>query len=132
MIGTERPQFAGFHHYSPAITDVDTSAAWYERVLGLTRTSAPCPEDEGPDTVVLSDPESGVAIQLKAPALGRRCSHTAFSVASRTQLDAWATWLDGLGVAHGGVVDVAEPEPYAYLVFRDPDDVPLVLVHVGV
>lgn len=125
----ERPQFTGFHHYSPVVSDVDVSAAWYERVLGLSCVSAPCPEADAPGGVLLSDPESGVAIQLGVSSGDRRSGHPAFSVSSRSQLDTWAAWLDGLGVAHDGVVDIAEPEPYAYLVFRDPDDVPLVLVH---
>jgi glyoxylase I family protein len=128
---TERPGFTGFHHYAPAIRDLRTSAAWYERVLGLRRTSAPCPEDDTSSGVVLSDPESGITISLQDPGAAPRRGHTAFSVASRAQLDSWAGWLDGIGVAHDGVVDVGEPEPYAYLVFRDPDDVPLVLVHVA-
>ena len=128
---TEQPAFTGFHHYAPVVRDIDASAAWYERVLGLSRTRTPCPEDDGADSVVLSDPDSGVAIRLQGPGPGRPPSHTAFSVASRAQLDTWAGWLDGLGVVHGGVVDVHDPETYAYLVFRDPDDVPLVLVHVA-
>ena len=131
MDTTERPEFTGFHHYAPAVSDVGASAAWYERVLGLTRTAAPCPEDGTAGGVLLSDPESGVAIALQGSGPGQPQGHPAFSVASRTQLDTWAGWLDGLGVEHGGVVEVAEPEPYAYLVFRDPDEVPLVLVHVA-
>jgi catechol 2,3-dioxygenase-like lactoylglutathione lyase family enzyme len=127
---TERPGFTGFHHVAPAVRDLPTSAAWYERVLGLTRTSTPCPENDDA-AVVLSDPESGVTISLRDPGGAPRQGHTAFSVASRGQLDSWAGWLDGIGVAHEGVVEVTEPEPYAYLVFRDPDDVPLVLVHVA-
>lgn len=130
MITTERPEFTGFHHYAPAVRDVETSSAWYERVLGLSRARATCPED-GDEGVLLTDPDSGVAIRLQRAGTGRAASHTAFSVASRSQLDTWAGWLDGLGVEHGGVVDVVEPAPYAYLVFRDPDDVPLVLVHVA-
>lgn len=131
MDTTERPGFTGFHHVAPAVRDLGASAAWYERVLGLTRTSAPCPENDESTGVVLSDPESGVTISLQDPGAAPRSGHTAFSVASRGQLDSWAGWLDGIGVAHEGIVDVSEPAPYAYLVFRDPDDVPLVLVHVA-
>jgi len=128
---SERPAFTGFHHYAPLVRDLDASAAWYERVLGLTHAGTRCPEDEEIDGVLLSDPDSGVAIRLQRAGQGRPPSHTAFSVASRSQLDTWAGWLDGLGVTHGGVVDVDTPAPYAYLVFHDPDDVPLVLVHVA-
>ena len=131
MDTTERPGFTGFHHVAPAVRDLGASAAWYERVLGLTRTSAPCPANDASAGVMLSDPDSGVAISLQDQGAAPRLGHTAFSVASRGQLDSWAAWLDGIGVVHEGVVDVVEPEPYAYLVFRDPDDVQLVLVHVA-
>ncbi|MHC1558886.1 VOC family protein [Actinomycetospora sp. C-140] len=124
-----RPQFRGFHHYASAVADLATSAAWYERVLGLTRTAAACPTNGAGEGVLLSDPDSGVLVQLQPAGSAQPPGHTAFAVASRAQLDSWARWLDGLGVAHGGVVDVVDPEPYAFLVFRDPDDVPLVLVH---
>jgi glyoxylase I family protein len=127
---TERPAFTGFHHYALAVSDIDVSAAWYERVLGLARSTAVCPEDDTPDGVLLSDPDSVVVVWLEGPGDRTGHSHSAFSVGSRAQLDAWAGWLDGLGIDHGGVVDVSGPEPYAYLVFRDPDDVPLVLIHV--
>lgn len=126
----ERPSFTGFHHYALAATDLVRSAAWYERVLGLVRDDLPCPEDAR-EGVLLSDPESGIAIRLEGPCDGEPGGHLAFGVRSRAQLDTWATWLDGLGVVHGGAVDVGVPERYAYLVFRDPDDVPLVLVHVA-
>ena len=130
MITIERPEFTGFHHYAPAVRDVAASSAWYERVLGLSRVPTTCPDDGG-EGVLLADPDSGVAVQLQRAHDDRASCHAAFAVASRSQLDTWAGWLDGLGVEHGGVVDVVEPAPYAYLVFRDPDDVPLVLVHVA-
>lgn len=126
----DRPSFIGFHHYASAVSDLRRSAAWYERVLGLVRSDQPCPEARG-DGVLLADPESGIAVRLEGVDDSPPQGQLAFAVASRGQLDTWASWLDGLGVVHGGVVDVGVPERYAYLVFRDPDDVPLVLVHVA-
>jgi catechol 2,3-dioxygenase-like lactoylglutathione lyase family enzyme len=109
---TEQPAFTGFHHDAPAVRDIDASAAWYERVLGLSRSETPCPEDDAAaDRVVLSDPGSGVAIHLQGPGPGGPPSHTAFSVASRSQLDTWAGWLDGLGVRHGGSSPSTTPRP---------------------
>ena len=78
---TGQPTFTGFHHDGPVVRDIDASAAWYERVLGVSRSETPCPEDDGADGVVLSNPESGVAIRLQGPGPGRPPSHTAFSVA---------------------------------------------------
>jgi catechol 2,3-dioxygenase-like lactoylglutathione lyase family enzyme len=126
----ERPGFVGFHDYAAAVTDLGRSAAWYERVLGLTRRSQPFAAD-GAHEVLLADPESGIAIRLQDAGDAEPGGHLAFAVSSRSQLDTWAGWLDGLGVVHSGPVDVGVPELYAYLVFRDPDDVPLVLVHVA-
>jgi catechol 2,3-dioxygenase-like lactoylglutathione lyase family enzyme len=126
----ERPSFTGFHHHASAVKDIGRSASWYERVLGLTRTSRPCPHGEGGEAVLLADPESGVAIRLEETG-GTARGHVAFAVSSRSQLDTWANWFDGLGIGHGGVIDVTEPEAYAYLVFHDPDDIPLVLVHTA-
>lgn len=126
----DRPSFTGFHHYASAVSDLGRSAAWYERVLGLVRTDRPCPEAGG-GGVLLADPESDIAIRLEGAVDSAPQGQLAFAVASRGQLDTWASWLDGLGIVHGGVVDVGVPERYAYLVFRDPDDVPLVLVHVA-
>ncbi|MFC5140694.1 VOC family protein [Actinomycetospora rhizophila] len=126
----ERPGFTGFHHFASTVSDLTRSAAWYERVLGLTPGSTLCPDDGTTDGVLLSDPDSGIAIRLHGAGGGEPRGHAALSVSNRAQLDTWAGWFDGLGVLHSGVVDVGGPEPYAYLVFRDPDDLPLVLVHV--
>lgn len=37
------PALTTIHHYSPTVSDVEASAAWYERVLGLSRVPAPFP-----------------------------------------------------------------------------------------
>ena len=34
---SQRPPMAGIHHFSATVTDVEASAAWYQRVLGLQR-----------------------------------------------------------------------------------------------
>jgi glyoxylase I family protein len=51
-----------------------------------------------------------------------------FKVATREDLDAWVTKLDGLGVEHTGVRDITEPVPFSTLVFRDPDNIQLELI----
>jgi catechol 2,3-dioxygenase-like lactoylglutathione lyase family enzyme len=48
--------------------------------------------------------------------------HVAFGVPGRADLDRWAERLDGLGIAHGEIVDA----PYGSgLSFRDPDNIAL-------
>ena len=54
-----------------------------------------------------------------------------FGVADRAGLDAWASWLDHLGIEHSGVIDTDKPMPYSVLVFRDPDNIQLELFHMA-
>ena len=53
------------------------------------------------------------------------------AVAGRADLDAWAGWLDGLGIENSGVVDTADPVPYSVVVFRDPDNIQLELIYMA-
>ncbi|GAA2847760.1 VOC family protein [Pseudonocardia halophobica] len=140
--GSGRPALGGFHHFSATVNDVEDSAAWYERVLGLQRIPASFPHaDEARSGygVVLLDAQSGVILGLhhhegheRAPADERRTGldHIAFAVPERADLDRWAEWLDGLGIAHRGVADETDPMPYSVLVFRDPDNIQLELAHM--
>lgn len=50
--------------------------------------------------------------------------HLAFRVASKDELDAAATHLDELGIAHGQIKDIG---PSYILEFRDPDNIALEL-----
>jgi catechol 2,3-dioxygenase-like lactoylglutathione lyase family enzyme len=50
--------------------------------------------------------------------------HVGFGVASRAELQTWASRLDELGVAHGGIVDAHYGSG---LSFRDPDGIALEL-----
>jgi catechol 2,3-dioxygenase-like lactoylglutathione lyase family enzyme len=133
---------AGIHHFSPTVTDVEASAAWYERVLGLGRVPAPFPhhgDEENGHGVLLMDPSVGIAIGLhhhranpggSADEKRTGLDHVAFGVPTRADLYEWASWLDSLGVPHSGVVDETDPIPYSTVVFRDPDNIQLELVHV--
>ncbi|HEX6858555.1 MAG TPA: VOC family protein [Streptosporangiaceae bacterium] len=42
MTGTP-PAMTGFHHFSPTVSDVEASAAWYERVFGMSRVPVTFP-----------------------------------------------------------------------------------------
>lgn len=56
--------------------------------------------------------------------------HISFGVAERADLDAWASWLDELGIEHSGVIDTDNPMPYSVVVFRDPDNIQLELCYI--
>ena len=49
-------------------------------------------------------------------------------VEGRAGLEAWAAWLDDLGVAHSGVQSQTKPFIYSTLVFRDIDNIELEFV----
>ena len=56
--------------------------------------------------------------------------HFALAVAGRHDLELWAERLDEQGVQHSGVIDTTDPMPYSVVVFRDPDNIQLELVHL--
>ena len=129
----------GIHHFSPTVTDVEASAEWYEKVFELVRlpgTSAHHGAEEGGYAVLLIDPKSGLLFGLhthvanqgeKAEEARTGLDHIGFNVASHDELENWAKRLDELGVAHSGIIDVAEGIPYSVIVFRDPDNIQLEL-----
>lgn len=137
------PSVTGMHHFSPTVSDVEASAAWYERVFRFNRVPVPFPhhgDENGGYAVLLMDPVSGIAIGLHhheanpgEPYHESRTGldHIAFGVSSRGDLDTWAAWLDEIGVAHSGVIDTTNPIPYSVIVFRDPDNLQLELFHMS-
>jgi glyoxylase I family protein len=144
-IGDDRvgePTMTGLHHVSLTVSDVEASARWYEQVLRLDRMPAAFPhygDEHGGYGVLLVDRSTGIRIGLHHHQANpghsfaeRRTGldHVAFGVATRTALDANAAWLDALGVANSGVIDVEDPIPYSTVVFRDPDNIQLEFVFV--
>jgi catechol 2,3-dioxygenase-like lactoylglutathione lyase family enzyme len=137
------PGITGIHHISITVTDLAASLAWYERLLGADRLPTKFPHHECEDTgyaELLIEPRSGVVIGLHINTAndGGRfdeartgLDHVAFNVASRAELDAWTRRLDELGIEHSGIRTVAEPFPFATVVFRDPDNIQLELFAVG-
>jgi len=139
---SQRPPMGGLHHFSPTVTDVEASAAWYERVLGLQRKPPRFPHYGNEETgyaVVLADMAAGGMIGLhhNVANRGEPCDetrtgvdHVAIAVPVRSDLDAWASWLDHLGVKHAGVTDATDPVKYSVLAFRDPDNIQLEMFYM--
>ncbi len=123
------PSFTGISHLDLSVSDVDASAEWYERVLGLLRLRRA--ELPGRTMIVLLAADAGLVIGLNAHA-GRPdgrfderrvgLDHVGFAVPRREDLDGWQAHLAALGVEHSPVADV---DPGAALVFRDPDNIQL-------
>ncbi|WP_138759766.1 VOC family protein [Modestobacter altitudinis] len=136
------PAVKGLGHFSITVTDLDASVAWYQRVLALEPLPMKFPHygsEESGYAVVLVKPDQGWAIGIHRHAMNRGTpadetmtglDHFALAVSSRETLEAWATWLNEQGVQHSGVIDTTDPMPYSVVVFRDPDNIQLELIHL--
>jgi glyoxylase I family protein len=82
----------------------------------VASTSRPGPDQPG--LQLFHDADAGTDFDEHRLGL----DHIAFGCANRAELESWQAHLDGLGYAHGGIVDA----PYGSgLSFRDPDNLPL-------
>jgi glyoxylase I family protein len=121
--------FPAITHVALTVTDLDRSVPWYQRLFG---SDPVLDEDTGPfrhvvfllgSTLVglhqFPDPAGGT-FDERAPGL----DHLAFGVRDRSELEGWATRLEELGIAHGGIVDAHYGSG---LSFRDPDGLALEL-----
>jgi catechol-2,3-dioxygenase len=123
------PEFTGVSHIGLTISDVERSKAWYSDVLGwqmlmegtdehgTTSPSVSCPAQSGLDSA--NTPEgSGEAFSPERTGL----DHASFTVASRQELDEWASHLAEKGAAYSEIVEA----PYGQLLsFKDPDGIAL-------
>jgi len=127
----EASEFSGISHLDLSVSDVEASAAWYVRVLGLRRLRrVDFPQRT---MIVLLHEPSGLVVGLNQhqgfsgePFDERRAGldHVGFAVGGREDLDRWQAHLEGLGVEHSPVADT---EVGSALVFRDPDHIQLEL-----
>ena len=141
MTDTSGATITGIHHFSPTVTDVEASAAWYEKVFSMIRIPITFAHHEREETgyaVLLLEPVSGLVIGLHhneanggEPFDEARTGfdHIGLRVPSRASLDEWVTKLDSLGVEHTGIRDLTEPMPFSTLVFRDPDNIQLEFIY---
>jgi glyoxylase I family protein len=114
------------------VSDADRSAVWYCDLLAVEETSRYVQPDGHVALVHLAEARSGLELCLVNHGANPGAfnefraglDHLEFLVAQRSDLDAWASRLDKLGIRHSGV---KEP-PYtanAMLTFRDPDNIQL-------
>ena len=125
------PEFGAVHHVNFSVTDLQRSAAWYERVLGLER-GWEMPDTEGRgEKVVLLQPGSELRIVLShhrsnpgepASEFHTGLDHIAFTVDDRAALESWARRFDEMGVDHSPIKEGATGW---LVVFRDPDNIQL-------
>src|SRR5262245_3385983 len=99
----------GIHHIGLTVRDADTSAAWYQQVLGFH----PVGDYVAPDGVRrkvflrhdglsarlgLTEHRDGASDPFDETRVG--LDHLAFAVGDRAALEAWAAKLDLAGVVH--------------------------------
>jgi len=127
------PTFSSVHHVNLTVTDLETSAEWYERVLGLNPGWTMDDIEGRGRKIILLVPETDLRIVLSKHQAndGKPSSefqtgldHIAFTVRDRATLDAWCERLDQLDVPRSSIKEGAT----GWLItFRDPDNIQLEL-----
>ncbi len=122
-----RPKLAGIHHIKIPVSDLARSTRWYGDVFGL-RVTMEFPEADGVVRGLGGDVDGlgpvGLALR-ENPTAAEGCrgfDPVSFGVDDRAGLAAWASHLDGLGIAHSPVIDASKGW---LLVFHDPDGLEL-------
>jgi catechol 2,3-dioxygenase-like lactoylglutathione lyase family enzyme len=131
-------ELQGIHHVGLTVPDDEASAAWYERVLGLTRPVDEPHHDSAADgrAIVLGPPDRrfGIGLDRHPDHAGEGfdptrtgLDHLCLLVGSVEELHAWAEHLTAEDVKHSGVYGV-DGRPVQVVTFCDPDGVQLELV----
>jgi catechol-2,3-dioxygenase len=122
--------FPGLGHVAVTVRDLEVSAPWYQRLLGADPVLDEHTEAGFRHLVWMLDGGTLFGVhQHERSAPSEKFSefrvgldHVGFSVASRAELEKWATRLNELGITHGGIVDAGYGSG---LSFRDPDGIAL-------
>src|SRR5215831_15456782 len=123
------PTITGGHHIALTVRDADRSAQFYGDLLGMQTVMSG--EDDSVKFRVLACPSSGWILGVREYPSGSGdqfdelrtgLDHFAFSVSSRTELEAWEGELNARGVDHS---PIAETPIGSVIVFRDPDNIQL-------
>ncbi|MFY9806373.1 MAG: VOC family protein [Pseudonocardiaceae bacterium] len=123
------PDFPAITHVAVTVTNLETSSAWYRRLLDVDPV---LDEDAGGFHHVVFPLGGGMVLGLHSHAgtePGDRfdetktgLDHIGFACTDRAELNQWTAHLDRLGIAHGGVVDAHYGSGVS---FRDPDNIAL-------
>ena len=135
------PALSGIQHVGLTVRDVEASAEWYGRVLGLQRQfeEAHHHSDQGGYAVVMGTPDMSMNVGLDHhPAHDDNgfdpartgLDHLCFQVADVGALTTWASHLDDHGITHSGVYPM-NGMPISLLTFTDPDGIQLELIAFG-
>ncbi|TFD84031.1 VOC family protein [Cryobacterium lactosi] len=122
------PRFTGIHHLALTVSNLDTSAAFYQLVFGFPPTDELDGEKLHRRLFALP---GGVNIGLTehTPTTTERFTpfrpgmdHLGFAVENIEELQRWAEYLTGAAIDHCGLI---EADYGTALSFKDPDGVAL-------
>lgn len=105
-----KPAITGLHHVKFPVSDLATGLAWFERVFGF-RTALEFEDDDGVVRGVAGSVPglAGAEVALRqTPEYAKGFAGfdpICFAIADRSAAEAWASWLDELGIDHSPVVD---------------------------
>lgn len=128
------PTTTGASHVAFTVTDMEASAAWYQRIFGWVVLRRYTAEEAGSPRILLLDPGSFFVLGLCQPgdAVGGGFSHRvtgldhfALSVPSDEELKAWTAHLATEGVPASPVREV--PGLGRFVSLEDPDGIQLEL-----
>ena len=115
------------------VRDPLSSASWYAQLLGMEQLYEFVPADGRVSYACIVEPSNGLVLCFVGhpthpgepfDETHTGLDHLEFLVATRDELDEWASRLDHLGVEHSGVKQPAHTKN-AMLTFRDPDNIQL-------
>lgn len=128
-----RPSITGLHHLSLTVRDADRSERFYTSIFEFVRVLELADEGGRGHKRVLVHPGSGIILGFTVhqgndgsafDEMRTGLDHLAFTVASRSELDAWVARLDDLGVPHGAPTSTSRGDLVA---LRDPDNIQIEL-----
>ena len=122
--------FPALTHVAVTVRDLSVSVPWYRALFGVDPAL-----DEDTDagfhhvvwaldngTLFGIHQHSTAAPDEQFSEFRAGLDHVAFGCAARSELEAWTSKLDELGVTHGGIVDAHYGSGVS---FRDPDGIAL-------
>lgn len=119
---------SGIHHIAVTVSDLEVSAKFYERVLGMPPASSLDGVELNRRLFALPGGTNLGLTQHSRPAVGSFTAfepgldHIGFTVASVGGLQDWASHLTSLGIEHSYLIQA----PYGTaLSFKDPDGIAL-------
>ena len=127
------PDITGVAHVELSVRDLETSVAWYSRLLGARDVFRAESEEWGTRACAIYEPKSHLVLAFtqhftrEPDAFSPRragLDHLSFGVADRSALEGWVAWLDELGIPHSPVQDDQVP---VSVTFTDPDGIALEL-----